>query len=87
MEPAVGVVVIGAAALLLVATWLPLRPRLSRRTADICSATAGAAIGFGGLLLLTDVGAASWILTPPFLALCAVVHRRALFAGDGPLRV
>jgi hypothetical protein len=87
VQTTLGIAVIAVAVALLVTVWFPLRRRLSPAASDVCSALAGAAIGAGGLLLLTDVGINSWLLTPPFLALCAVVHRRALFAGTGPLRV
>ncbi len=49
-------------------------------------ALAGAGLGIGGLLLLDDVGTASWIAAPLVLAIVAPLHVRALFAGDGPFR-
>ena len=49
-------------------------------------ALAGAGIGVGGLLLLDDVGTASWIAAPAVLAVVAPLHVRALFARGGPFR-
>lgn len=86
MPPFEGVFAVAAGAALLLATWMPLRRRLSGTSADVLTAVAGVLVGVGGLLMLDDVGLASWLLTPPFLALGGVAHRRALFAGAGPLR-
>jgi hypothetical protein len=81
-----GAVIVIVSAILLVLAWFPLRPKLSTGMADLVSMAAGAGIGAGGLLLLTDVGTASWILAPPCVAALTALHRRALFAGAGPLR-
>lgn len=86
MNETAGITTIFASVAALVAVWFPLRSRLHRFVADVLSAVGGAGIGVGGLLLLTDVGTASWLLTPEVLALVTVLHRRALFAGTGPLR-
>ena len=53
---------------------------------DALMALAGAGIGAGGLLMLDDVGAASWIVAPAVLAAIAPLHVRALFAREGPFR-
>jgi len=83
--PAAWVLVTASTTLLLAAVF-PLRTRINPRLVDGLLALAGAGIGLGGLLFLTDVGPGSWIVAPPFLAAGAIAHVRALFAGDGPLR-
>jgi hypothetical protein len=87
MPPFEGILLVAAGATVLLATWVLLRHRLSGTSADALTALAGVLVGVGGLLLLDDVGLASWLLTPPFLAAAGVAHRRALFAGAGPLRI
>jgi hypothetical protein len=49
-------------------------------------ALAGALIAVGGLLMLDDVNAASWIAGPLMLAVIAPLNVRALFARGGPFR-
>ncbi len=71
--------------LLLVAS-LAMRTRLRPTLVDVLIGLAGAGVGVGGLLFLEDVGVASWIVAPVFLAIAAIVHVRALFAGSGPFR-
>jgi hypothetical protein len=78
--------ILAASALLLLAAAFPLRTRLPDRAVDVLLALAGAGVGVGGLLLLADVGIASWIFAPVFLAVAAIAHVRALFAGAGPFR-
>jgi hypothetical protein len=73
-------------AVLLLAAAVPLRTRLRPRLVDCLLALAGAGIGLGGLFLLDDVGPASWIVAPVFLAVGAIAHVRALFAASGPFR-
>lgn len=63
-----------------------LRTRLPQPAIDMLMAVAGAGIGAGGLLILDDVGTASWVVAPAVLALIAVLHVRALFAREGPFR-
>ena len=63
-----------------------LRTTLPRPATDALMALAGAGIGVGGLLLLDDVGTASWIAAPVVLAVVAPLHVRALFARGGPFR-
>lgn len=74
-----------AAAVLVLATF-PLRTRLRPRVVDALLALGGAGTGVGGLLFLTDVEPASWVVAPALLAIAAVAHVRALFAGEGPFR-
>jgi len=74
-----------AAAVLLLATF-PLRTRLRPWVVDVTLALGGAGVGVGGLLLLSDVEAASWVVAPVLLAIAAVAHVRFLFAGEGPFR-
>ena len=40
----------------------------------------------GGLLLLSDVEPASWVVAPVLLAVAAIANVRFLFAGQGPFR-
>jgi hypothetical protein len=83
---ALGWVVLMVSAVLLVTAAFPLRTRLHDRVVDVLLALAGAGIGVGGLLFLEDVGVASWLFAPAFLAVAAIAHVRALFAGAGPFR-
>jgi hypothetical protein len=76
---------LAAAALLLLAAF-PLRTRLPHRVLDGLLALGGAGIGAGGLLLLSDVEPASWVVAPVLLAVAAVAHVRFLWAGEGPFR-
>lgn len=78
--------VLGAASVLFVLAALPLRTRLHPRVVDLLLAISGAGVAIGGLLFLDDVGAASWVFAPVFLAVAAIAHVRALFAGEGPFR-
>jgi hypothetical protein len=78
------VVVLGSA--LVVVTAFVLRSRLPRVATDLLLALGGLTIGVGGLLLFDDVSVVQWILTPLLLAVWAVAHARAMFAGAGPLR-
>ena len=86
MWPAAGVVILSASAALAVATALGFRTRLSPRMVDVVMALAGAGLGIGGLMLLENVGVASWVFAPLVLAVVAPAQVRALFAGDGPFR-
>jgi hypothetical protein len=86
MVPETGWTLIGLAVTAIAVVWFGLRRRVPAALADTVSALAGACLGVGGLLVLEDPGVASWVVTPPFLAVVAVLHRRFLFAGDGPLR-
>jgi len=63
-----------------------LRTRLPPRVVDGLLAVEGAGLAVGGLLLVDDVGTASWIVGPAALALVTPLHVRALFAGEGPFR-
>ena len=86
MHDALAWTVLAASTLLLLAAVFPLRTRLPDRAVDVLLALAGAGVGIGGLLFLDDVGIASWIFAPVFLAVGAIAHVRALFAGAGPFR-
>ena len=78
--------VLGAASVLFLLAALPLRTRLHPRIVDLLLAISGAGVAVGGLLFLDDVGRASWVFAPIFMAVGAIAHVRALFAGAGPLR-
>lgn len=86
MGSAVGtlVIVTGATLVLAAAGWV--RPRSPHVVSVLLLAVGGAAVGAGGLLFVDDPGVAAWILTPPALALIAVLHVEVLSAGSGPLR-
>jgi hypothetical protein len=86
MDPVAGWSVLLAAAALLLLAALPLRTRLPQRVLDALVALGGAGVGVGGLLLLNDVEAASWVVAPVLLAVAAVAHVRFLWAGEGPFR-
>ena len=86
MVDLVGWAVIAASAALVAGTWFGLRDRAAPRICDACSGLGGIGVGAGGLLLVSDVGVVSWVLTPALLGVGLIVHRRLLFAGEGPLR-
>jgi hypothetical protein len=86
MHPAAGLAIVLTAGALAVVTAGRLRASLPRGAIDAMMALAGAGIGVGGLLMLDDVGTASWIAAPAVLALIAALHVRALFGGEGPFR-
>jgi hypothetical protein len=86
MHPAAGIVILLTASALAVVSAGRLRTRLPRPAIDAMMALAGAGIGVGGLLMLDDVGMASWIAAPAVLALIAPLHVRALFGREGPFR-
>jgi uncharacterized membrane protein SirB2 len=84
-DPLAWAVLSASSAVLLVAAF-PLRTRLHPHVVDALLAISGAGIAVGGLLFLDDVGVASWVFAPVFLAIGAIAHVRALFAGEGPFR-
>jgi hypothetical protein len=86
MHPETGIAMLLAASALAVVTAGRLRALLPRPAGDALMAVAGAGIGAGGLMMLHDVGRASWIAAPAVLALIAPLHMRALFARGGPFR-
>jgi hypothetical protein len=81
-----GVITLAVCAVAVVVTAGFLRPRLPHGVVDALLALEGAGLAIGGLLLLEDVGTASWIAGPAALAIMTPLHVRALFAGDGPFR-
>lgn len=84
LGPALAILVPSAIVILVSA--LAVRDR--RRLVDeVPVAIAGAGLGAGALFLQPDVSVAAWWVTPPLIAVLVVGHVRALFAGDGPLRV
>jgi hypothetical protein len=78
--------ILGASVALLLVASLVLRTRLRPIVVDVVIGLAGAGVAVGGLLFLDEAGVASWIVAPVFLAIAAIVHVRALFAGAGPFR-
>ncbi|MGE5459474.1 MAG: hypothetical protein ACM3WR_02475 [Solirubrobacterales bacterium] len=68
------VVVAGALGLLLLARWR----HLPARTASICAAAVGAAVGAGALLLQDDPGVADWVIAVGLLGSVAPLHARML---------
>ena len=73
-----------SAALVVSALWVRLRAPLP--VVDALVAVSAAGVGIGGLMLLDDVAAISWVAAPCALATASVLHVRALFAGSGPFR-
>ena len=86
MDEGAGLAVLLTCAIAIVCTASVIRTRLPRGVVDGLLAVEGAALAAGGLLLLDDVDAGSWILAPAALAVVVPVHVRALFAGEGPFR-
>jgi hypothetical protein len=86
MHPAAGIAIVLASSVLAVVTGGWLRSVLPHVAIDALMALAGAGLGIGGLMMLDDVAAASWIAAPVVLALIAPLHVRALFAREGPFR-
>lgn len=77
---------IAVSAALLAVSVLVLRHRLPRRWIDVLVAIGGAGVAIGGLLFFDDVGVASWVLAPVFLAAGAIAQWRVLFTAGGPFR-
>jgi hypothetical protein len=86
MHSAAGIAILLSASALALVTGGRLRARLPSPAVDALMALAGAGIGAGGLMMVDDVGTASWIVAPAVLALVAPLHVRALFAREGPFR-
>ena len=86
MDTFAGVTLIAGSWALFAGTALWVRVHAPPWIVDPLLALAGVGVAVGGLLLLSDVSVASWIVAPLFLAVASVVHVRALFAGSGPLR-
>jgi hypothetical protein len=85
-SPMGGVAVIGASTAVLVVVVARARLGASTPVVDALVGLSSAGVAIGGLLLLDDVGTSSWITAPAILAVAAVLHVRALFAGSGPFR-
>ena len=81
-----GTVLLVVAAAAMVATTFTLRTRLPAGAIDLLLAAEGASLAVGGLLLVGDVGVASWLVGPLVVAVMAPLHVRVLFAGEGPFR-
>jgi hypothetical protein len=77
---------LGTSTLLVMWTTFVMRSRQPQRVTDGLLAIGGAGVAIGGLLFLSDVSAASWLVAPIVLATLTVVHVRVLFAGGGPFR-
>jgi hypothetical protein len=86
MRQAAGIAIILGASTFASIVGGPLRKRLPGYWVDALMALAGAGIGAGGLLMFDDVSSGSWIAAPALVALIALLHVRALFAGEGPFR-
>jgi hypothetical protein len=86
VNDAAGIAVLVTCTIVALATTFTLRPRLAPIAVDALLAASGAGAAAGGLLLLEDVGVASWVLAPLALAVLTPVHVRALFAREGPFR-
>jgi hypothetical protein len=78
--------VLTVSAVLVLCASFPLRTRIPPLALDGLLGLGGAGAAVGGLLFLQDVGLASWIVAPLALAVAAIAHVRALFAGAGPFR-
>ncbi len=86
MNPVAGWTIVAASTVLTLLTVFGLRRRLALPAVDGLIAIGGAGLGIGGLLIVHDVEPGSWIVGPAAIAVLAVVHVRALFAGSGPFR-
>lgn len=86
VEPAWGIVLIMVSSVVIGSSPFLVRNRWSGHAFNAVLAAGGAGIGIGALMLQTDVGTASWVLTPIALAVLSVAHVRALFAAGGPFR-
>jgi hypothetical protein len=63
-----------------------LRRRPPGGFVTIVAAAAGAGVAVGGLLVVGDVGVASWIVAPLVLGAAVPLQVRALLASGGPFR-
>ncbi len=86
MDPVGGWVTIAVSVAVILGTWFRSRGKASSWIFDAGSGLGGVGLGIGGLLLVQDPGTPSWFLTPMILGVAAIIHRRLLFAGEGPLR-
>ena len=86
MNPVGGWITIAASAGIVLWTWFGLRGNAPSWVLDAGSALGGVGLAVGGLLLIEDPGLASWLVAPMVLGPATVIHRRLLFAGEGPLR-
>ena len=86
MAPGLGWTLVVASLAFLAVAWLSLQHKVSQVAADLMTAVAAVGATCGGLLVLRDVSAASWVIGPLLAVVGGVVHRRALFRGAGPFR-
>ena len=86
MSATVGAILLALSVAGALVVGLVFRRRWSPRTVDVVMALTGVGMGIGGLMLVDDVGAASWVFAPLVLGVVAPAQVRALFAGDGPFR-
>jgi hypothetical protein len=63
-----------------------LRRNLSGTAFAIAAGAAGVGVGLGGLEVVGDAGAASWVVAPIVLAVASALQVKALFAPGGPFR-
>lgn len=63
-----------------------LRRNLSGTASRIAAGAAGVCVAVGGLVVVGDVGLASWIVAPFVLAVAAALQVKALFAPGGLFR-
>jgi hypothetical protein len=63
-----------------------LRRNLSGASSAIAAGAAGVGVAVGGLVVVGDVGVASWVVAPVVLAVASVLQVKALFAPGGPFR-
>lgn len=86
MDPVGGWTTIAVSVTVILGTWFRSRGKASSWIIDAGSGLGGVGLAIGGLLLVEDPGIASWFLAPTILGVAAIIHRRLLFAGEGPLR-
>lgn len=86
VNPTLGWTLAAGGMVLLAVTWVRVQHDVAPLVADALTVVAAATAAVGGLLVLTDVTVASWILAPLCCGAGAWLHRRVLFRGAGPFR-